>query len=87
MAKVRFFGADWCVDCRRSKAFLNAMNVEFELNDVEADKAKADEAMAISGRMNIPVIVFEDGDFLVEPSDRSLHTALALRGLIETPAV
>lgn len=87
MSKVRFFGADWCVDCRRSKAFLNAMNVEFEINDVEQDKSKADEAQAISGKMSIPVIVFEDGDFLVEPSDRALHTALALRGIIDAPAV
>lgn len=87
MSQVRYFGADWCPDCRRSKALLNQFEVEFEENDVEQSKEVADEAEKLSGRKNIPVIVFEDGEVLVEPSDRHLHTALVLRGLItESPS-
>ncbi len=82
MSQVRYFGADWCPDCRRSKALLNSFNVEFEENDVEQSKDLADEAEKLSGRKNIPVIAFEDGEVLVEPSDRHLHTALVLRGII-----
>ena len=35
MAEVTMYGADWCGDCRRSKALLNAVGVEFEMKDVE----------------------------------------------------
>lgn len=87
MSKVRYFGADWCPDCRRAKTLLNKFEVEFEENNVEHSKEIAEEAEAISGRKNIPVIAFEDGEVLIEPSDRHLHTALVLRGLIpETPS-
>lgn len=86
MSKVRYFGADWCPDCRRSKDLMDKFQVEFEENDVEQSKEIADEAEKLSGRKNIPVIAFEDGEVLIEPSDRHLHTALVLRGLItETP--
>jgi glutaredoxin-like protein len=83
MAEVTFYGADWCSDCRRSKSLLNTLGVEYELKDVEADKATADEAQAISGRTNIPVVKFADGEFLVEPSDADLHAALTVRGLVK----
>ena len=82
MSEVKFYGADWCSDCRRSKALLNAEGVEFELNDVEQSAELAAEAEAIAGRKNIPVIQFADGLVLVEPSDDDLRAALGERGLI-----
>lgn len=82
MAEVTFYGADWCGDCRRSKALLEAVGVEYELKDVEQSAEFTEEAQAISGRTNIPVIVFADGKHLVEPSDPELHAALSERGLI-----
>mgnify|MGYP006294156041 FL=1 len=82
MSEVKFYGADWCTDCRRSKALLNAEGVEFELNDVEQSAELAAEAEAIAGRKNIPVIQFADGVVLVEPSDDELRAALAERDLI-----
>lgn len=83
MSEITFYGADWCSDCRRSKSLLNTLGVEFEMKDVETDKATADEAQAISGRTNIPVVKFADGEFLVEPSDADLHAALVTRGLVK----
>ena len=74
---VTMFGADWCRDCRRSKAVLDADGVDYRYVDVEASKEAADEAMAVSGRPNIPVIVFADGSHLVEPSDEALRDKLA----------
>lgn len=82
MADVTFYGADWCGDCRRSKSLLNAVGVEFEMKDVEESAEFTEEARAISGRTNIPVIVFADGKHLVEPSDPELHAELKLRGLV-----
>lgn len=81
MSEVTFYGADWCGDCRRSKALLNGLGVEFEIRDVEASADAAKEAQNISGRTNIPVIVFKDGVNLVEPSDADLLSALKERGL------
>lgn len=83
MAEVTFYGADWCGDCRRSKSLLNAVGVEFELKDVAESEEFTEEAKAISGRTNIPVIVFKDGKHLVEPSDPELHAALLERGLVK----
>jgi mycoredoxin len=72
------YSADWCRDCRRTKALLDKEGVAYRLVDVEASKEAADEAMAISGRPNIPVVVFPDGSHLVEPSDEALRARLAL---------
>lgn len=70
------FGADWCSDCRRSKAVLDASGVEYDYVDVEAVREGADRAFAISGRTNIPVILFPDGTHLVEPSDAELSAKI-----------
>lgn len=72
------YGADWCRDCRRSKALLDAEGVDYRWVDVEASREAADEAIAISGRSSIPVVVFADGSHLVEPSDEALREKLAL---------
>lgn len=82
MAEITFYGADWCSDCRRSKSLLNTLGVEYDMKDVEHDAALAAEAEAVAGRKNIPVVVFKDGEFMVEPSDAALHAALTARGLI-----
>ena len=82
MAEVVMYGADWCGDCRRSEALLKALNVEYEKKDVEQSTEYTEEAKAISGRTNIPVIVFSDGQHLVEPSDAVLQAELKVRGII-----
>ncbi|MGN6446725.1 glutaredoxin family protein [Amnibacterium sp.] len=74
---ITVYGADWCSDCRRSKALLDRDGVAYRWVDVEASKEAADEAMAISGRPSIPVVVFPDGSHLVEPSDEALRAKLA----------
>jgi len=82
MSEVIVYGADWCGDCRRSEALLKALNVEYEKRDVEQSAEYTEEARNISGRTNIPVILFADGKHLVEPSDADLHSELTVRGLI-----
>lgn len=70
------YGADWCRDCVRSKVLLDAEGVAYEYVDIEAVVDGADRALAISGRTNIPVVVFPDGSHLVEPSDADLRAKL-----------
>jgi mycoredoxin len=70
---ITMYGADWCGDCRRSKRLLDSMGVNYEYIDVERDETAADKALAISGRTNIPVVVFSDGTHFTEPSDAELR--------------
>ena len=82
MSEVIVYGADWCGDCRRSEALLKALNVKYEKRDVEQSAEYTEEARGSSGRTNIPVILFTDGKYLVEPSDPELHAELVVRGLV-----
>lgn len=70
--KITMFGAAWCGDCRRAKAVLDTSGVEYDYIDVDAIEDAAPRAEAISGRKNIPVIVFPDGTHQVEPSNTEL---------------
>jgi len=77
MAAVTMYGADWCGDCRRSKRFMEENNVAFTYIDVEKDLSAADKVVEINGgAKSIPVIVFEDGTHLTEPSDNDLKAKL-----------
>lgn len=74
--KITMFGAAWCGDCRRSKALLDKLNVDYDYIDLEAELDGAERAEAISGRKNIPVIVFPDASHFVEPTDAELQSKL-----------
>lgn len=82
MPDLTLYSADWCPDCRRSKRLLDRLSVPYTIRDVEHDPSAADEAVRISGRQSIPVIVFPDGHHLVEPSDPQLRADLEAAGLI-----
>ncbi len=79
---ITMYGATWCGDCRRSKSLLDALGVEYSYVDLEEKPEAADEAQAISGRKNIPVVVFPDGTHQVEPSDPDLHAKLVSLGVV-----
>jgi glutaredoxin len=75
---ITMYGADWCRDCRRTESLLNDLGVEWTKVDVEASAEAAAQAQAISGRTNIPVVVFPDGSHLVEPSDDAVKAKLGV---------
>ena len=80
---ISMYGADWCGDCRRSKRLLNELNVQYNLIDVDADESAAEKVIEINGGMrSIPVIVFDDGTHLTEPSDAALKEKLQSLGVI-----
>lgn len=66
---------------RRAKSLIDRLDVDVEFIDLTEHPERAAEAQALSGRPNIPVIVFGDGLVLVEPSDDELSAALDERGL------
>lgn len=79
---ITMYGADWCGDCRRTKAQLDGLRVPYAYLDIVADPDAADEARSISGRTRIPVVVFPDGTHLVEPSNASVAVKLVELGLV-----
>jgi glutaredoxin len=76
------YGAEWCGDCRRSKSLLDRLEVDYDYVDLLLVDEGADRARAISGRTNIPVIVFPDDTHMVEPSDAEVRTKLVALGRI-----
>jgi mycoredoxin len=81
-ASLTVFGADWCKDCRRTKAQLEDLGVAFEYVDLEADPAAAEVARDISGRTNIPVVLYPDATHHVEPSNADVETKLRALSLL-----
>ena len=75
--KLTVYGASWCPDVKRSRALLDREGVEYSYVDVEADAAAERRVRELQdGARRIPTIVWEDGSFLVEPSDDELSARL-----------
>ena len=79
---LTMFGAEWCSDCRRTKKQLDALGVAYTYVDLEADPSAADVAKEISGRMNIPVVLYPDSSHHVEPSNADVESKLRELALI-----
>lgn len=73
---IRMFGAQWCGDCRRTKRQLDTLGLDYVYIDLEQDPKAADVARDISGRTNIPVVVYPDGSHHVEPADDDVSAKL-----------
>ena len=80
---ITMYGAEWCGDCRRSSALLKELGVNYNYINVEEDPSAAEKVVEINGgAQSIPVIVFEDGTHLTEPSDPALKAKLSELGVI-----
>jgi thioredoxin reductase (NADPH) len=76
---ILVYGATWCPDCKRSKAFLSEQRIPFTFIDLEEHP----EASAIveshnGGKHIIPTIVFPDGSVLSEPTNEALAEKIGL---------
>jgi len=79
MADVTVYGAPWCPDCRRAKAFLSSHRVPYDWVDIDQDAAGLARVQEIQhGGRTIPTILLPDGSVLLEPSDEELATALGI---------
>ncbi|WP_300266784.1 glutaredoxin domain-containing protein [Microbacterium sp.] len=79
---ITMFGAEWCGDCRRTKKQLDDLGIEYTYVDLVAEPAAADVAREISGRTNIPVVVYPDASHHVEPSNDDVAAKLRELSLI-----
>ena len=73
---VEFYGAAWVGDCVRARALLEHYGVDFTYHDVDASDVDKAKAIELSGRPNIPVLLFPDGSVLTEPSNPLLNSKL-----------
>ncbi|WP_203137164.1 glutaredoxin family protein [Microbacterium sp. JZ31] len=80
--QLTMFGAEWCRDCRRTKAQLDGLGVSYTYVDLEAEPAAAEVAKDISGRTNIPVVLYPDATHHVEPSNADVEAKLRELSLI-----
>lgn len=75
------FGADWCRDCIRAKRVFADLGVDYDYIDLVEDESAAEVARQISGRNNIPVIVYPDRTFQVEPTNADIAERVHTLGI------
>jgi thioredoxin reductase (NADPH) len=62
--EIKLYGADWCPDCRRAKAYLKEHNIEFTFVDVDLDKEATAKVEEINnGKRIIPTLVFDEKNY------------------------
>ncbi len=80
---TRFYGAMWCGDTRRARAWFDKNNVPYEWIDIEQNEEAAEFVKSVNnGMRSIPTIIFPDGSQLTEPSTRKLEEHARRLGLI-----
>ena len=78
MAKnVLVYSTPTCPYCIRAKQFLTENNITFENYDVGADQVRAEEMIAKSGQMGVPVIDI-DGKIIVGFDKARIKEALGI---------
>ena len=74
---ITMYGADWCGDCRRAKAFFDERGIAYDYVDLVENPDETERVLERNnGVKKIPVIVFADDSHLVEPSNAELAAKL-----------
>jgi glutaredoxin len=82
MFGVKVYGADWCEDTRRTRAFLERLGVAYEYVDIETDeRGRAWVREHNDGKERKPTVDVA-GQILSVPTDHDLTGALRERGLM-----
>ncbi len=82
--KIVVYGAGWCPDCVRSKAFLDRHKIAYTYVDIDRNPKMADKVVGLNERLGngpvrrIPTIVIGARTVLSEPSDKELAEALGI---------
>ena len=73
MKNIMFYSTRWCGDCVRSKKLLDNLSVGYKEIDIDLDKEGYKKIAKLQNKKpRIPTIIFEDGTYLVEPTDPEL---------------
>ncbi len=77
--KITVYGAYWCPDCTVSKQFLGEHQIPFDFVNIDHDKEGEKYITELNnGKRIIPTVTFEDGSFIVWPSNADLAEKLGL---------
>jgi thioredoxin reductase (NADPH) len=78
MTDILLYGADWCPDCRRAKAYLNENNIAYTFIDVDLDKEATAKVEAINnGKRIIPTLILK-GKSYTNPDNIELASLLGI---------
>jgi glutaredoxin 3 len=55
-SNITVYSANWCGFCHAAKAYLDKLGVKYEEKNVETNPEFAQESVAKSGQMGIPVL-------------------------------
>lgn len=78
MNTLKLYGADWCPDCRRAKAYLKENNIPFEFIDVDLDKSATALVEKINnGKRIIPTLDL-NGTTYTNPNNAELADVLGI---------
>ena len=93
---ITVYGANWCIDCRRTKKYLGEQRIHYTWRDIEAETPEgktaynfvlsANEKVFGIPKRKIPVVeIVEKGEtsLLIEPSNTQLAEHLGLATLAE----
>jgi thioredoxin reductase (NADPH) len=76
---LTLYGTSWCSDCKRAKQLLGEQRVPYSFVDIDADAEGLAYVQQVNeGKSIIPVLLFDDGSTLVEPSNAELAAKLGL---------
>ncbi len=82
------YGADSCEDTQRALRQLRRLAIPHAYLNVDKDASALDRAKALNhGKRRTPVIQLDDGEVLVEPSNRTLIEAATRNGLLDESAI
>ncbi len=77
--RIVVYGADWCPDCRKSKAFFDDNGINYQYIYIEEnDWAVPIVTKLNNGKRKIPTIIINDDIVLVEPENEELRQALKI---------
>ena len=78
MNVIDLYGADWCPDCQRAKAYLKENNIDFNFIDVDLDKDATARVEGINnGKRIIPTLIINEKP-LTNPDNSVLANVLGL---------
>tara|TARA_B100000809_G_C15137276_1_gene531234 strand:- start:4213 stop:5619 length:1407 start_codon:yes stop_codon:yes gene_type:complete len=78
MNTITLYGADWCPDCRRAKAFLKDNDIEYTFIDVDLDKEATAKVEKINnGKRIIPTLIINEKSY-TNPDNILLSSLLGI---------
>lgn len=71
---ITMYGADWCGDCIRAKAFFDEHEMAYDYVDLVENPDETDVVLEHNGGVQkIPLVMYPDGSFAIEPTNAQLE--------------